>query len=329
MSREAKDVSSSSGGVFSIPSLAAPLGLSGAFAPALPPGATVSRGIEATIAHLASTHNAMHGDDPAKKADVRALRTVYRRGARAYSPKNKNGRSRRQHALARVHAHLALLATGKRPSSKYTNDDDVLPAAHPLAPKESKRLAVLVAEGGRREPREHLAALAPESKAGGPRDAGGTVPPTDRKGNVVHVGAHVDAGRGKAARVVSMTPTGHAELVDGDQHRWTADPATLKVTMTRPGYSPSGMDDETLRHAHAIAHLELGDTTANESSRDASSAQARQLEAEREQRGHDDPAVPADGEPYCAGIQSMWDDPEVTTAIAAGEDARVDDLSSV
>lgn len=325
---ETKDVASTAGGVFALPALSAG-SVAGAFTPALPPGTTVSRGVEATLAHLAATHNALHGDDPAKAADVRALRAVYRRGARGYDPKRKKGTSRRQHALARVHAHLSMLATGKRPSAKYTRDDDVLPAAHPLAPKESKRLAVLAAEGGQREPRAHLDAFLPPAPAveqkALPDD--GERQPLDKAGRLVHVGATVKDGTGKDARhahVVSMTPTGHAELHDGDGHRWTADPSGLSVTMTRTRHSPAGLDDETLRHAHAIAHLELGDTTADDPSRDSSSSQIRQLEAERARRGDEDPAVPADAEPYAAGIQGMCADTDVLAALAAGEDARSD-----
>lgn len=161
---EAKDVSTSSGGTLTVPALTAPVGVSGGLAPALPPGATVSRGVAQTLQRLVDDHNARHGKDRKKRADIRAVRAAYRRGA---GRKPKAGRSRRQEGLARAQAHLAALA-GKELPTDYAADAELLPGS-------TKRLAVLAVEGTVAEPLAHLKALgalveqpaapAPEQKA--------------------------------------------------------------------------------------------------------------------------------------------------------------------
>lgn len=144
---QTKDVSTSSAGTLTVPALTAPA-LTGGLAPALPPGATVSRGVAQTLGQLADAHNAVHGKDRKKRADLRALRTAYRRGA---ARKPRPGRTRRQEGLARVQAHLAALA-GKALPAEFAADRELLPG-------EEKRLAVLALEGSVTEPLAHLKAV--------------------------------------------------------------------------------------------------------------------------------------------------------------------------
>ncbi len=76
-------------------------------------------------------------DAPAKKATLRALKAVYRRGAGAFSTSHRPGMTRAQWAMARVNHFLRLLRTGKPKDPKYTTDNDLLPGGHPRATKKS------------------------------------------------------------------------------------------------------------------------------------------------------------------------------------------------
>lgn len=137
MPHESKDISTSSGGTFTLPAFGA--------AGIKQPHVIVSP-VEQGLLNAARVHNAMH-TDPAQHADVAALRTVYRRGTRSYKPK-RHGASRRQWGMRRVRAHLSHLATGARPNAKYTRDDDLLPAGHPHAiSTAAERKALIVFEG--------------------------------------------------------------------------------------------------------------------------------------------------------------------------------------
>lgn len=72
-----------------------------------------------------------------RKATLRMLKAVYRRGAGAYSSSHRPGKTRNQWAMARVNAFLKLLRSGKPSKAAYTQDNDLLPASHPRSSKKS------------------------------------------------------------------------------------------------------------------------------------------------------------------------------------------------
>lgn len=64
-------------------------------------------------------------------ASLGALKSVWRRGAGAFSVSHRPGKTRSQWAFARVNAFLRLLATGKPSNPRYVTDNDLLPKDHP------------------------------------------------------------------------------------------------------------------------------------------------------------------------------------------------------
>lgn len=66
-----------------------------------------------------------------KRASVGMLRSVYRRGAGAFSTSHRPGMTRNQWAMARVNAFLVLLRRGTPENAAYTSDNDLLPKGHP------------------------------------------------------------------------------------------------------------------------------------------------------------------------------------------------------
>jgi len=72
------------------------------------------------------------------KVALGMLKTVYRRGARAYS----HDLNRDERAMARVNAFLKLVRHGKPANPKYTGDNDLLPRSHKLSPKYRKQDAL-------------------------------------------------------------------------------------------------------------------------------------------------------------------------------------------
>lgn len=72
-----------------------------------------------------------------RRATARMLKAVYRRGAGAYSTSHRAGQTRGGWAMARVNAFLKLLRSGKPSKAAYTQDNDLLPAAHPKSTKKS------------------------------------------------------------------------------------------------------------------------------------------------------------------------------------------------
>jgi HK97 family phage prohead protease len=87
--------------------------------------------IETGLANKAKEHNDNVGDDSAKRATVGMLRTVFRRGAGAYSTSHRPGVTRDQWAYARVNAFLYLLRNGRPSNPAYVGDNDLLPKDHP------------------------------------------------------------------------------------------------------------------------------------------------------------------------------------------------------
>ena len=95
----------------------------------------VSDKTEASLKKKMETHNK---SDKGSKATIGALKSVYRRGAGAYSTSHAPNMSRHGWAMARVNAFLKLLRSGKPDNSNYTQDYDLLPKGHPKKSKNSK-----------------------------------------------------------------------------------------------------------------------------------------------------------------------------------------------
>ena len=96
------------------------------------------------------------------KATIGALKSVYRRGAGAFSTSHAPKMSRHGGAMARVNAFLTLLRTGKPDNSNYKQDNDLLPKGHPKKSKNSKGgMAMEYAKDEEgKEPDKHYAQLA-------------------------------------------------------------------------------------------------------------------------------------------------------------------------
>jgi hypothetical protein len=105
-----------------------------------------STAVEQSLKDLVSAHNKTFGTNIAKRADIRAVRAVYRRGAGGFTAGAALNYSRDAWAKARVSAFLNLLASGRPSNASYTSDNDLLPAAHP---KSAKRNAESLAESSR------------------------------------------------------------------------------------------------------------------------------------------------------------------------------------
>ena len=102
-----------------------------------------------TLENYRDEHNKKVGDAKGKKANLGALKAVFRRGAGAFSTSHRPSvRSRDQWALGRVKAFLRLLSSGRPSNPKYTTDYDLLPAGHPKSTKkEMKTLKVKPPKG--------------------------------------------------------------------------------------------------------------------------------------------------------------------------------------
>jgi hypothetical protein len=82
-------------------------------------------------------HNEKYGDNPTKRATLRMLEAVFRRGVGAYrtnpSSVRPSVRSPEQWAYARVNSFLAAFRTGRFRGGKH--DTDLFPKGHPLSSK--------------------------------------------------------------------------------------------------------------------------------------------------------------------------------------------------
>jgi len=82
-------------------------------------------------------HNEKYGDKPTKKATLRMLEAVFRRGVGAYNTNPQSVRpsvnSSDQWAYARVNSFLSALRTGRFRGGKH--DQDLFPKGHPLSSK--------------------------------------------------------------------------------------------------------------------------------------------------------------------------------------------------
>ena len=102
-----------------------------------------------TLEGYRDKHNEKVGNAKGKKANMGALKAVFRRGAGAFSTSHRPSvRSRDQWALGRVKAYLKLLSSGRPANPKYTTDYDLLPAGHPKSTKKAdKRIKVKPPKG--------------------------------------------------------------------------------------------------------------------------------------------------------------------------------------
>jgi len=93
-----------------------------------------------TLEGYRDKHNKKVGNAKGKKANMGALKAVFRRGAGAFSTSHRPSvRSRDQWALGRVKAFLKLLSSGRPSNPKYTTDYDLLPAGHPKSTKKEMK----------------------------------------------------------------------------------------------------------------------------------------------------------------------------------------------
>lgn len=95
---------------------------------------TVSAATRTALRKKVADHNKAN-DEKGKRTTLGALLAVYRRGAGAFSTSHRPGVSRGAWAMARVNAFLYLLRRGRPENSKYTTDNDLLPAGHPRKSK--------------------------------------------------------------------------------------------------------------------------------------------------------------------------------------------------
>lgn len=94
----------------------------------------LSDAIETSLQNKADEHNTRMNDEdkPAwTRVRVGALRSVWRRGAGAFSTSHRPNMTRQQWAMARVNAFLYLAEKGKPENSKYVGDNDLLHPEHP------------------------------------------------------------------------------------------------------------------------------------------------------------------------------------------------------
>jgi hypothetical protein len=97
-------------------------------------GITLNESTETALQNKADEHNAkMKEDDKPDWTRVRvgALKSVYRRGAGAFSTSHRPNMTRGQWAMARVNAFLYLSANGKPENANYVQDNDLLNSGHP------------------------------------------------------------------------------------------------------------------------------------------------------------------------------------------------------
>ena len=119
----------------------------------------VSDKTEASLKKKMQEHNKK---GKGSKATIGALKSVYRRGAGAFSTSHAPKMSRHGWAMARVNAFLTLLRTGKPDNSNYKQDNDLLPKGHPKKSKNSKGdMAMEYAKDEEgKEPDKHYAQIA-------------------------------------------------------------------------------------------------------------------------------------------------------------------------
>ena len=94
------------------------------------------KGTESTLRELMRKHNAKN---PKFRATMGQLKSVYRRGAGAFSRSHHPKMSRGGWGVARVKAFLYLLRNGRPSNPNYKQDNDLLPKGHPRSKKGGKK----------------------------------------------------------------------------------------------------------------------------------------------------------------------------------------------
>ena len=97
----------------------------------------VSAKVKKALQKKVDDHNEKYGDNPKKRATLRMLEAVFRRGVGAYRTNPQSVRPRvtgpDQWAFARVNAFMSALRSGRFQGGKF--DQDLLPKGHPLSTK--------------------------------------------------------------------------------------------------------------------------------------------------------------------------------------------------
>lgn len=95
---------------------------------------SMSKETESKIRAMMTKHNAK---GKGSKASMGALKSVFRRGAGAFSSTHAPNMSRTGWGIARVKAFLYLLRNGRPSNPNYKQDNDLLPSSHPRATEET------------------------------------------------------------------------------------------------------------------------------------------------------------------------------------------------
>ena len=97
----------------------------------------VSKRVKDALKEKVKDHNEKYGDNPKKRATLRMLEAVFRRGVGAYNTNPTSVRPRvtgpDQWAFARTNSFLAALRTGRFQGGRH--DTDLFPKGHPLSSK--------------------------------------------------------------------------------------------------------------------------------------------------------------------------------------------------
>lgn len=97
-------------------------------------GITLNAATEKALQTKADEHNDKMKQDQRPswtRVRVGALKSVYRRGAGAFSTSHRPGIGRQQWAMARVNAFIYLSEKGRPKNPKYVTDNDLLNSGHP------------------------------------------------------------------------------------------------------------------------------------------------------------------------------------------------------
>jgi len=95
---------------------------------------TLNVATEKALQNKADEHNEKMREDSKPdwtRVRVNALKSVYRRGAGAFSTSHRPNMTRGQWAMARVNAFIYLSANGKPENPNYVQDNDLLNSSHP------------------------------------------------------------------------------------------------------------------------------------------------------------------------------------------------------
>ena len=117
-------------------------------------GIELNEATSTALANKAKAHNEQMSEENRPtwtRVTTGALKSVYRRGAGAYSTSHRPGIGRAQWAMARVNAFLYLARTGRPQNAAYVGDNDLLNSEHPKYLKNDEARAPGVPTGEMRE----------------------------------------------------------------------------------------------------------------------------------------------------------------------------------